>query len=107
MPKDFRESLEKVLDVLGEILAFITAVVWVLVIINQNFSFLPDKVANILNVSKSWLLLGLVGVVGLEATIKRNILVRIIFYLLLAVLIIFHCFPDTYKYLIDLVPVGK
>ena len=105
--KEFRNSMEKVLDVLGEILAFLTAVVWVLVIINQNFNFLPEKVANILMVAKSWALLVLVGVVGLEATIKRNILIRIIFYLLLATLIIFHCFPGTYDYLINLVPVGK
>jgi len=104
--KEFRESLEKVFDVLGEILAFLTAVVWVLVIIDQNFHFLPAEVGNIFNVSKTWLLLGLVGIVGLEATIKRNIIIRIFFYLILAILIIFHCFPGTYEYLIGLVPGG-
>ncbi len=103
MGKEFREKLEKVFDVLGEILAFVTAVVWVLVIIHQNFNFLPQKMVDIFNVSKTWLLLALVAVVGLEATIKRNIIVRIFFYLLLAVLIIFHFFPGTYDYLIGLV----
>ena len=103
MSKEFRMKLEKLFDVLGEILAFITAVVWVLVIINQNFNFLPTEIANILTVSKSWLLLALVGVVGFEATIKRNIIIRLVFYILLAVLIIFHCFPGTYEYLVNLV----
>ena len=103
MSKEFRMKLEKLFDVLGEILAFITAVVWVLVIINQNFNFLPTEIANILTVSKSWLLLALVGVVGFEATIKRNIIIRLVFYILLAVLIIFHCFPGTYDYLVNLV----
>ena len=103
MSKEFRMKLEKLFDVLGEILAFITAVVWVLVIINQNFNFLPTEIANILTVSKSWLLLALVGVVGFEATIKRNIIIRLIFYVLLAVLIIFHCFPGTYDYLVGLI----
>ena len=107
MSKETRESLEKVFDVLGEILAFVTAVVWALVIIDQNFPFLPAKMVNIFNVSKAWLLLALVGIVGLEATIKRNIIIRILFYLVLAVLIIFHCFPGTYDYLVGLVPVGK
>ncbi len=107
MSKEFREKLEKVFDVLGEILAFVTAIVWVLVIIDQNFKFLPEQMVNIFNVSKTWLLLALVGIVGLEATIKRNILIRILFYLILAVLIIFHFFPGTYDYLIGLVPVGK
>ncbi len=103
MSKEFRMKLEKLFDVLGEILAFVTAVVWVLVIINQNFNFLPTQVADILTVSKSWLLLALVGVVGFEATVKRNIIIRLIFYVLLAVLIIFHCFPGTYDYLVGLI----
>ena len=103
MSKEFRGKLEKVFDVLGEILAFVTAVVWVLVIIDQNFPFLPQKMVDIFNISKTWLLLALVAVVGLEATIKRNIIVRIFFYLLLAVLIIFHFFPGTYDYLVGLV----
>lgn len=102
MGKEFREKLEKVFDILGEILAFVTAVVWALVIINQNFDFLPQKMVNIFNVAKSWLLLVLVGIVGLEATMKRNIIIRILFYLVLAVLIIFHCFPGTYDYLVGL-----
>ncbi len=103
MGKETRESLEKVLDVLGEILAFVTAVVWALVIINQNFPFLPQVVVNVFNVAKAWLLLVLVGVVGLEATIKRNFVIRLIFYIVMAILIIFHCFPGTYDYLIGLV----
>ncbi len=103
MSKDFRMKLEKLFDVLGEILAFVTIVVWVLVIINANFNFLPTEFAQVLAVSKSWLLLALVGVVGFEATIKRNIIIRLVFYILLAVLIIFHCFPGTYDYLVGLI----
>ena len=103
MSKETREKLEKVFDVLGEILAFVTAVVWVLVIIHQNFNFLPQKMVDIFNIAKSWLLLALVAIVGLEATIKGNIIIRILFYLVLAVLIIFHCFPGTYEYLVGLV----
>ncbi len=103
MNKEFRMKLEKVFDVLGEILAFVTAVVWALVIIDQNFPFLPQKMVDIFNIAKSWLLLALVAIVGLEATIKGNIIIRILFYLVLAVLIIFHCFPGTYEYLVGLV----
>ena len=103
MGKEFREKLEKVFDVLGEILAFVTALAWALVIINANFHFLPEVVVNIFNIAKEWLLLVLVGVVGLEATIKRNFVIRLIFYLLMAVLIIFHCFPGTYEQLIGMI----
>ena len=103
MGKDFRLKLEKVLDVLGEILAFVTALAWALVIINANFNFLPEVVVNIFNIAKEWLLLVLVGVVGLEATIKRNFIIRLVFYAIMAVLIIFHCFPGTYEHLISMV----
>ena len=103
MGKDFRLKLEKVFDVLGEILAFVTALAWALVIINANFNFLPEIVVNIFNIAKEWLLLVLVGVVGLEATIKRNFIIRLIFYILMAILIIFHCFPGTYEQLIGMV----
>lgn len=107
MSKDFRMKLEKVFDFLGEIIAFVVAVVWVLVILNANFNFLPDVVANVFGIVKEWLLLVFVGVVGLEATIKRNFLIRLFFYLILAVLIIFYCFPGTYTYLISFVPGGQ
>ena len=103
MSKETREKLEKVFDFLGEIIAFVTAVVWALVIIDQNFHSLPEVVVNIFNVVKSWLLLVLVGVVGFEATIKRNFVIRLIFYIIMAILIIFHCFPGTYDYLIGLI----
>ena len=104
MGKDFRLTLEKIFDFLGETIAFVTAVVWALVIIHQNFHFLQEVVVNIFNVAKAWLLLVLVAVEGLECTIKRNFIIRILFYLILAVLIIFHCFPKTYDYLIGFVP---
>lgn len=102
MGKEFREKLEKVFDFLGEIIAFVAAVVWALVIVDQTFHFLPTVVVDIFNVAKAWLLLVLVGIVGLEATIKRNFIIRLLFYVILAVLVIFHCFPDTYQYLIGL-----
>ena len=97
MGKEFREKLEKVFDFLGEIIAFVAAV-----IINQTWPFLPDIVVSIFNIAKAWLLLVLVGVVGLEATIKRNFFIRLLFYIILAILVIFHCFPATYEYLIGL-----
>ncbi len=102
MGKEFRLKLEKVFDVIGEILAFVIAVVWVVSLLNANFHFYDNiewLVATV-EVIRNFALLALVIVVGLEATIKRNFIIRIFFYLLVAVLIIFHFFPDTYEWLI-------
>lgn len=104
MSKESRMKFEKFFDVLGEIIAFLAIVLFALLIINAKFDFLPDKVVEILSYCKEWVGLVLIAVVGMEATIKRNILIRIIFYLLVAVVVIFMFFPETYNYLINLVP---
>lgn len=104
MSKESRKGFEKVLDTLGEIIAFLAVALLALVIINAKFDFLPEKVASILAVCKEWVGLVLIAVVGLEATIKRNIIIRIVFYLLVAVVVIFMFFPSTFEYLTGLVP---
>ena len=104
MSKESRKSFEKVLDVLGEIIAFLAVALLALIIINAKFDFIPEKIAGILSVCKEWVGLVLIAVVGLEATIKRNILIRIIFYLLVAVVVVFMFFPSTFDYLTGLVP---
>jgi len=102
--KEFRLQLEKVFDFLGEIIAFVTIAIWAVVIIDTNFGFLPTTLRSIFEISRYWSLLILVAVEGFECTIKRNIFIRLIFYILLAVVIIGSFFPDTYKWLISYVP---
>ena len=106
MSKDFRMKLEKVFDFLGEILAFVIAVFWGFTLLNTTFNWISqdNPVIHFFLISKELLLLILVGVVGLEATIKRNIIIRLFFYLLLAILIIFHFFPTTYQQIIGTLP---
>jgi hypothetical protein len=106
MSKDFRMQLEKVFDALGEIIAFVAVVIYALIILNGNFNFLPETVAKVFSVAWAWIGLLLIAVTGLECTIKRNIIIRLVFYVLLAVIIIFMFFPKTYDYLIGFVPTG-
>ena len=103
MGKEFRLKLEKLFDFLGELLAFIIAVVWVASLLNANFHFYDSVpvIVTIVEYVKEFALLALVIVVGLEATIKRNFIIRIVFYALAAILIIFHFFPGTYEWIID------
>ena len=104
MGKDFRLKLEKVFDFLGEIIAFFTIVIWAVWCVDTNVSFLPSTVRSILDFAKNWGTLLLVAVEGFECTIKRNIIIRIVFYLLLAVVIIFQFFPDTWAAIMTKVP---
>ena len=43
------KGLEKVFDIIGEILAVIMVIVFALLIINANFDFLPDMVLKVPN----------------------------------------------------------
>ena len=104
MGKEFRLKLEKVFDFLGEIIAFFTIVIWAVWCVDTNVSFLPSTVRAILDFAKNWGTLLLVAVEGFECTIKRNIIIRIVFYLLLAVVIIFQFFPDTWAAIMTKVP---
>lgn len=97
------KALEKVFDILGEIIAVVLVITFALLIIDANFEFLPDVLYNILTIIRNYGALVLIAVVGLEAISKRNIIFRIIFYLLLALIVVFLFFPGTYDNLINLV----
>ncbi len=91
------EGLEKILDVLGEILAFLTIALYAVLIVNANWTFIPQGTFyNVLLVAKNYASLAVVAVVGLECVIKRNFIIKLLFFVLLAVVIIFQFFPGTW-----------
>lgn len=98
------KKTEKIFDILGEILAVLMVIVYALLIINANFNFIPEGTfLNILEIMRTYGSLLLVGIVGLEAMSKRNFVFQIIFLALLALIIVFLFFPDTYANLINIV----
>ncbi len=108
--KELRENLSKIFLFLGGIFAIIVAALWIVSVLNASFGFLkdaPDALVITIEFILRWATLILVGVVGLGFTLKRNIIIRIIFYLLLAALIIIHFFPQVYDQLIKTVTSNK
>ncbi len=98
------KKMEKVWDIIGEILAVVMVLVYALLIINANFSFIPEGTfMNILEILRTYGSLLLVAVVGLEAISKRNIVFQIIFLALLALIVVFMFFPGTYENLIGII----
>ena len=99
-----KKKFEKVFDILGEILAVLMVVVYIVSLANAQWSVINNAtVLNILSIARTYGSLLLVGIVGLEAISKRSFLIRIIFYACLAIIVIFLFFPDTYANLIGLV----
>lgn len=96
--------LEGFFDVIGEILAVLLVVVYVVSLANAQWGFITNAtVLNILSILRTYGALLLVGVVGMEAMSKRTFLIQLIFYILMAIIVVFLFFPATYQNLIGLI----
>ena len=91
-------------DLLGEILAVALILVYAILIINANFTFIPEgTILGILELIRTYGSIALIGVVGFEALAERNFIIKIIFFLLIALIVVFMFFPGTYSNLLGLV----
>ncbi len=98
------KALEPIFDIIGEILAIVLVITFAVLILNANFEFINNvTIMQILQIIQNNGSLALMEVVGLEAISKRNIIIRIAFYALLALIVVFLFFPDTYANLITAV----
>jgi len=88
--------MDNFLKVLGEIIGYFTIILYALLIINANFHFISNGVLYYLRILQIYAPIGLVTVLGLRFSSKRNIFVRILFYIIIAVIIVFSFFPDTW-----------
>ena len=99
------KKLEGFFDVIGEILAVVIVITYVVLLANAKWHFVDGIpwLLNTLEIIKNFGSLALVAVVGFEAMCKRNFIFRIIFYACLAIIVIFLFFPDTYAYLLTFI----
>lgn len=98
-----KSNLKKVLDILGGICAFLTVAVYALLVIHANWSFLPDSLYNVLVVCKVWAPLIVVAITGLEFTRNKSFIFRILFYAIVAVVIVSMFFPETWNEFVGIV----
>lgn len=90
--------LEKVLDITGEVLAVLTIVLYAVLIINANWTFIPEGLFfDILLILKNYAALIVVLIVSFEAMVKRGFVVKLAFTILLAIIILFQFFPGTWE----------
>ena len=104
--KDWKNTLSGVFDVIGEVLAVVYVVVFALLLIDAQWPFLSN-VDWLYAVFKGIWTYGafvIAAIVGLEAMVKRNFLLFLIFAALLVVCVIFIFFPGTYESLFNFLP---
>ena len=97
------KKLEKLFDILGEILAVLLVIVTALWIIDSNYHFLPEWFGGIISIVKEYGAIALIGIVGMEAISKRNVVFRFVFYAMFALIVVFLFFPGTYQYLLGMI----
>ena len=98
--------MSKILDIVGEIVAVVLVLVWIVLLANAQWNFLNGvpTLLKILNIAKEYGGLLLMAIVGLQSMSKRNVVLRIVFLAFLAIIVVFLFFPGTYENLIGLIP---
>ena len=98
------KKLEKVFDILGEILAVLLVIVYAVTLLNAKLDFIePGTLLNVLNGIRFYGSVILIGVVGLEAMCKRNIVFFLIFLVLLALVVVLMFFPEVFDSMVSTV----
>ena len=91
------QVIEKIFDILGEILAVLTIILYAVLFVNAVWSFIPENVLKVLQVIKDYAALVVVLVVGIECIVKRNFFFKFVFTVLVGIIIICHFFPGTWE----------
>lgn len=91
-------GMSDLLGLLAETIAFFTIILYLVLVINANWSFIPSgDLLNILNALKIYAPMALLLVVGLQVTAKQAFIIRVIFYIAIAIIVIFQFFPATWN----------
>ena len=98
------EGLKTLLDIVGGIAAFLTVFVYLALIIGaQGWFEFPTEVTNILEICRTWAPLVVVAITGLEFVSNKNFIIKILFLVALAGVVIFMFFPGTWVKFVGLV----
>ena len=96
-----KNTRQVIFDFLGKLLAIITLLVYIVLAIHNNFPFIPETILTILGYVTTYGSITLLGLVGYEAVAKTDIIVRIIFLILFAVVILSMFFPTLFAQLLS------
>ena len=88
-------KVEKVVDIVGEILAMATIVLVVVMLANDKWGFIQLETAmyDILNTVKNFAIVAVLGLSALEFALKRNIIIFIICAAAIVVAFVFVFIP--------------
>ena len=92
---DNKSGLEPIIDKLGEVFAFLTIALILLLYINGHYGFIPGNVTDILGVVREIAIIGVVALSGFEFALNGKFIRLIVFLVLLVGVIVFMFFPGA------------
>lgn len=105
MVDNAKEVRKQILDVIGMLAAAVTIIAYVVLCIDAQWSFIPTDsfVMNVLRVIQTYAPLVVVGIVGLEFVADKSLVVKLVFYIAIAIVVVFMFFPGTWENLVGIV----
>ncbi|HEY8424304.1 MAG TPA: hypothetical protein VIL23_06085 [Clostridia bacterium] len=98
------KSLEKALDIIGEILAFLVILCLAFSYINAVFNITDNALLlTILTYVQTYAVIGVVAIVGLEFVIDKGLILTIIYLILVAIVVVFSFMPEVQNQLLSLI----
>jgi len=99
MVDNAKEVRKQILSCIGSIAAAITIVTYLILAINSTWTFIDGTsfIYNVLMVIRTWAPLVVVGITGLEFVSTKNLVVRIVFYVAIALVVVFLCLPNAWS----------
>ena len=98
-----KSGLKVLLNWLCGICAFLTVAVYAVLLVHSNWAFLPETAFNVLVVCKTWAPLVVVAIAGLEWTRGKSFIVKLVFYILVAAVVVGMFFPETWNEFVGIV----
>ena len=100
-----REVRRQIFYVIGCIAAVVTVIAYLVLCINAQVPFIPEGsfIMNVLNIIKTFAPLIVVALVGIEFVADKHIVFRIIFYVMIALVVLMMFFPSTWSKFVGIV----
>ena len=105
MVDNSKEVRKQILSCVGSIAAAITIVTYLILAINSTWTFIDGTsfIYNVLMVIRTWAPLIVVGITGLEFVSNKSLVVRVVFYVAIALVVVFLCLPDAWSDFVGIV----
>ena len=109
MVDNSREVRRQIFNVLGCIAAVVTVITYLVLCINAQWPFMGEEnfVYKVLVIIRTYAPLVVVGLVGIEYVADKNIVFRILFYAMIALVVISMFFPSTWESVVGVVENAK